>query len=226
MNIEFKRKYPCFSKVPEIVEMLKTNGLQDYPLLFLRNIFLPLHIFECKHLVYCGVFQGDTLRLLVPFLERIQAKVTLIENYAHLQNDTDIAYTKKCLYPRINEARSRINNFSFIEKDFYDVWPTLKNVDVLLLDGPNFVDDFNPFAKDFTYIMHDINYRESCGDDIPFKLLKHLCYDSDKKLYELFPTFDVLSEKEKNYFEGMENNKINYWGSYGWLCGSKIEKDT
>ena len=215
--MEFKERYPDLSNLAAVDDILKRfqirhGGTQ-------RNIFLYLSIFECKqHFVYGGLYKGLTLNTLIPFLEVFQPKVTCFENYLCAKNDpNEINGVKEELMPVLDKADKCLKNFSFFEKDFHNGWKFLEDVDFLLLDGPAAVTDMTPFADEFPYILHDINYHLS----LPEPDLTHFSPIIRDYDYELSPQFRLIDEAYLHYFHWMDESRDAEWGGYGGIYGTK-----
>ena len=217
--IQFKRKYPDFSKVPYCINILESqlskNSLSPYNLIYIALFLdtLPTN----SLIVYSGPYKGGSLVTLIPFLR--SHRVILIENYRGEPADK----YRHLLRDSVREA-SRSVDVKLIESDFVEVWPSLSDVDFLLLDGPPTTTNFEPFSENFIFIMHDINQRlqhDYPGDSLaPY--VQYLCRSDDKEQFAGIQD-QALHPALKHYRDMDRKNRLwKEFGPHAWLIGEKI----
>ena len=213
MNIRFDKIYPDLSQIDDYVSLLGAK-YRIYVALLLATLRPDSKI------VYASPAIGEGLIDLAPLLS--SHRVLLIENYCMRKSGDSIEDKQQRLKDSIN--RSRVDRIELIEDDFSTIWGTLSDVDFLLLDGPPTTTNFEPFADNFIYMMHDINQR--LRDDFPGDSIssycQYLCRADDKCQFahisdaELHPVL-------KGYRDTDRTDQL--WQDYGphaWLIGNKI----
>ena len=215
MEIKFSKRYPDFSLVPYCVSLLEHHRERVFPS-FLLYIALFLNELPAgSQVVYSGPWKGYSLLALNPFLE--SHRVILIENFWGRSK------TKEEELPVLRESISKVScAVKLIEEDFIEVWPTLSNVDFLLLDGPPSITNFEPFSKKFVYMMHDINQRLADPSWEPSLYLPYLCRADDRQQFK-----DIPDSKLHPYLKAYRDidRESRLWKEYGphaWLIGEKI----
>ena len=181
--MKFIKEYPDYSKMPFYINHLQLFNNYHAKDKMVRGFHSPQFLFYVAYwlaqlppgafVVYSGPAAGNALYPLARFFEPL--RVLLIEDYSMLK-DSDRSKLEQAL------ADTRpICGLELIENDFCEIWPTLANVDFLLLDGPPTTTNFEPFSDHFIYMMHDIwqRLRGDDGGDSLEEYVNHLCNPHD-----------------------------------------------
>ena len=161
--------------------------------------------------VYSGPWKGESLVRLIPFLKN--HRVILIENYCMEDQDPDL------LRQNVSKAQESVD-VTFLEKDFAEVWRTLRGVDFLLLDGPLTTFDFSPFADRFIYMMHDTNQRLAREQKLA-AFDRFLCKSFDSEAIENIKRADISAAYKKRLLDTLQPMGKEKYGSHSWLIGKK-----
>lgn len=100
------------------------------------------------------------------------------------------------LYAVVAEAQRTVD-IELIEANFENIWPTLSDVNFLFLDGPKTTTNFDPFADNFIYLLHDTHLRLRDSDLIYYT--EHLCRSDDEAIL-MDSEFQKLREDLKKPF--------------------------
>ena len=209
MEIRFERRYPDSSRAAHCVNLGVNKG----------RIYIALLLDQLapeSHIVYASPSEGRGVMMLAPFLKKHRVK--LIENYSMGRS---IAIKREALWQSIKAAD--LDSVELIESNFVEVWPTLSDVNFLLLDGPPNTTNFEPFSDNFIYMMHDINQR--LGINYPGgsleSYLPYLCRAYDAEQFVSISD-NALHSALKWYRDIDRNHRLfKEYGPHGWLVGRK-----
>ena len=215
MEVTCRKQYPDLSRVSDCISILDCRDRVFPSYLIYVALFLDA-LPNDSLIVYAGPYRGWSLVALAPFLEL--HRVILVENY---RGEPDDKY-RHLLSDSVREVSPTID-LELIEDDFTQVWPTLSDVDFLLLDGPPNTTNFDPFSDNFIFMMHDINQRlrnDYPGDSL-VSYVPYLCRADDMTQFVDIPD-DELHPALKAY-QNMDRDSQMYkeFGPHGWLIGEK-----
>lgn len=205
--IDFKKTFPDFSKTPAIFEKM--------PQPHYGSVLIPLFLEDFSEgacIVYAAPEVGRRLRDIAPFLGN--KRLIMIENYC-------MPFNPQKLKKNIAELPKNVE-WELIEKDFVEVWEDLKDVDMLILDGPPTTFNFDPFSKKFIYIMHDLHQRLTCE----FNLARYLPMMGREDESLLLNTYLREHPEIPEYFINFQTclempEWYRTYGPWAWLSGEK-----
>lgn len=169
-------------------------------------------------IVYSGPQAGKRFRTLFNSLKPY--KVLLIDHFLSSLPDAEPAEVRKMCLEAIDDAGRIGIDVTLIEGNFHEIWTTLSDVSFLLLDGPDTTFNFQPFASNFIYLMHDIFHRFKDLDEAGY--LDFLCLEGDAEIFLETNFLEFVPKRMwHRFYQNRRYSVYVEFGHHGWLIGKK-----